>query len=135
MMPKMMKPLSLAFLGALIAMPAAAQQANVVSACGSMAPFGPLVAGGQTFPTVDVNGNLCLSGGGGGGGGGGITSITAGTTPTTGFTAGQLLMSDGTVTQEHLGEFGTQFRLLQGGMLVSSPPWLGCRRLIIWAAH
>ena len=94
---KMMKPLSLAFLVALGAIPAAAQQANVVTACGSMAPFGALTAGGQSFPTVDVNGNLCLSGGGSGGGG--ITSITAGTTPTTGFTAGQLLMSNGTVTQ------------------------------------
>lgn len=63
MMPKMMKPLSLAFLGALIALPAAAQQANVVTACGSMAPFGPLVAGGQSFPTIDTTGKLCLGGG------------------------------------------------------------------------
>jgi hypothetical protein len=62
-MPKMMKPLSLAFLGALIAMSAAAQQANVVAACGSMAPFGALTAGGQSFPTVDTTGKLCLSGG------------------------------------------------------------------------
>ena len=56
----MMKPLSLAFLVAL-ATPAAAQQANVVSACGAMAPFGALTAGGQSFPTIDVNGRLCLS--------------------------------------------------------------------------
>ena len=56
----MIKPLSLAFLVAL-ATPAAAQQANVVSACGSMAPLGALTAGGQSFPTIDVNGRLCLS--------------------------------------------------------------------------
>ena len=69
----------------------------VVTACGSLAPFGPQTAGGLAFPTVDTTGKLCLSGGGSGGGG--IASITAGATPTTGFTAGQLLMSDGTVTQ------------------------------------
>ena len=59
-MPKMLKPLSLAFLVAL-ATPAAAQQANVVTACGAMAPFGALQAGGQSFPTIDINGRLCLS--------------------------------------------------------------------------
>ena len=57
-----MKRLSLAFLLAL-ATPAAAQQANVVTACGSMAPFATLTAGGQSFPTIDVNGKLCLGGG------------------------------------------------------------------------
>jgi hypothetical protein len=60
MEPKMMKPLSLAFLVAL-ASPAVAQQANVVTACGSMAPFGALTPGGQSFPTIDINGRLCLS--------------------------------------------------------------------------
>ena len=44
-----------------LATPAAAQQANVVTACGSMAPLGALTAGGQSFPTIDVNGRLCLS--------------------------------------------------------------------------
>ena len=58
-----MKSLSLAFLVALAA-PAAAQQANVVTACGSMAPFGALTAGGQSFPTIDTTGKLCLGGGG-----------------------------------------------------------------------
>ena len=58
-----MKRLSLAFLVALGAIPVHAQQANVVAACGSMAPFGALKAGGTAYPTIDVNGRLCLSGG------------------------------------------------------------------------
>ena len=80
----------------LAAAPAHAQQARVVAACGSLAPFGPISPGGQAYPTIDVNGQLCLSGGGGGGG---SSTITAGTTPTSGFTAGQLMMSDGSLTQ------------------------------------
>ena len=64
MMPKILQCLPLAFLGALIALPAAAQQANVVTACGSMAPLGALTAGGTSFPTIDTTGKLCLGGGG-----------------------------------------------------------------------
>ena len=62
----MMKSLSLAFLLALTAIPAHAQQARVVAACGSLAPFGPDAVGGVAFPTMDTTGKLCLSGSGGG---------------------------------------------------------------------
>jgi hypothetical protein len=52
------------FLAALLlATPAAAQQANVVNSCGSVAPFGALKAGQQFFPTIDIHGQLCLAGG------------------------------------------------------------------------
>ena len=44
------------------AAPASAQQARVVAVCGNLAPFGPIAAGGQAYPTIDVNGQLCLSG-------------------------------------------------------------------------
>jgi hypothetical protein len=56
-----MKCLFLAVL--LLATPAAAQQANVVTSCGSVAPFGALKAGQQFFPTIDIHGQLCLAGG------------------------------------------------------------------------
>jgi hypothetical protein len=46
--------------------------------------------------------------GGGSGGGGGITSITAGTTPTTGFAAGELMMSDGAKAQPPNGAIVNQ---------------------------
>ena len=123
-----MKRLLLAAL--LLATPAAAQQANVVNNCGSVAPFGALTAGQQFFPTIDVNGRLCLQGGGGSGGsaytlptasttilggvkidgtsvhidGSGVISaggspITANTTPTSGFVAGQAVVSDGSKVQ------------------------------------
>jgi hypothetical protein len=123
-----MKRLLLAAL--LLATPAAAQQANVVTSCGSVAPFGALTAGQQFFPTIDVNGRLCLQGGGGSGGsaytlptasttilggvkidgtsvhidGSGVISaggspITANTTPTSGFVAGQAVVSDGSKVQ------------------------------------
>ena len=72
-----------------------AQQARVVTNCGSLAPFGPQAAGGSAFPTMDITGRLCLSSSGGSGGG----TITANSTPTSGFTASQLLMSDGSLTQ------------------------------------
>ena len=85
----MMKSLSLAFLLALTAIPAHAQQARVVAACGSLAPFGPDAVGGVAFPTMDTTGKLCLSGGGGGG------SIVGGTTPVTGTCpSGQFLYNN-----------------------------------------
>lgn len=51
----------LLFAALLFALPAQAQQANVVTACGSTAPFGAPAPGGQFFPTVDPQGRLCLS--------------------------------------------------------------------------
>lgn len=51
----------LLFAALLFALPAHAQQANVVTACGSTAPFGAPAPGGQFFPTVDPQGRLCLS--------------------------------------------------------------------------
>lgn len=52
----------------LSAIPVHAQQARVVAACGSTAPFTALNAGTQSPLYVDVNGNICGAGGGGGGG-------------------------------------------------------------------
>ena len=49
-----------------------------------------------------------------GSGGGGITTITAGTTPTSGFSAGQFLYSDGSHVQA--GSFGSSL-LFSGGNL------------------
>jgi hypothetical protein len=84
-----MKRLLFAAFLAVVALPAQAQQARVVTTCGSLAPFGPNVAGTSALPTVDVNGKLCLSGGGGGG------SIVGGTTPVTGTCpSGQFLYNN-----------------------------------------
>ena len=49
-----------------LAFSAHAQQARVVTTCGSVAPFGAQSAGGQAFPTMDTTGRLCLAGGSGG---------------------------------------------------------------------
>ena len=70
-------------------LPAQAQQARVVTACGYLAPFGPDAVGGVAFPTIDTTGKLCLSGGGGGG------SLVGGTTPVTGTCpSGQFLYNN-----------------------------------------
>ena len=62
----MKRLLPLAFLAALLPAAAQAQQARVVTACGATAPFGALVAGGQSLLQVDLTGTLCSAGGGGG---------------------------------------------------------------------
>ena len=78
-----------AALFALVAFPSQAQQARVVTTCGSLAPFGPQSAGSVAFPTMDTTGKLCLSGGGGGG------SLVGGTTPVTGTCpSGQFLYNN-----------------------------------------
>jgi hypothetical protein len=81
--------LALSALPAFDELPAQAQQARVVTACGSLAPFGPDAVGGVAFPTIDTTGKLCLSGGGGGG------SLVGGTTPVTGTCpSGQFLYNN-----------------------------------------
>ena len=42
---------------------AQAQQARVVTACGSMAPFGANTAGTTAYTTINLNGQLCVSSG------------------------------------------------------------------------
>lgn len=64
-------------------------QALVVSACGTP-PF-TYTAGQTQRPTVDTTGKLCLSSGSG------STTITRGTTATSGYNAGDIITSDGSV--------------------------------------
>ena len=54
--------------GMVLGTSAHAQQARVVTTCGSTAPFGPLTAGSVVTLSVDTNGNLCSGASGGGGG-------------------------------------------------------------------
>jgi hypothetical protein len=91
----------------LLTTPLHAQQARVVASCGALAPFGPNAVGQSALPTQDITGKLCTSGGGGGGG-----TITANSTPTSGFTSGQLLVSDGSKVQATTP------------LTVVTPPWI-----------
>ena len=81
--------------------PALAQMSGVrvVAACGAPAPWPALSAAttgsaSAAWLAVDPNYNLCTNGTGVA-----VSTLTAGTTPTGGFTAGQLLYSDGALLQ------------------------------------
>ena len=82
--------------------------AVVVSSCGT--PPTTYVAGLPYAQTQDTTGKLCTTGGGGG-----STTLTANSTATSGFTAGQLLYSDGSLLQ---ASTGTTFDVTNGALTI-----------------